>query len=565
MHGLRALCGSLQASAQFGFHRFKPVLKPAILIACRGYGSSCFALFLDIGLPHAIWKPIVYWNHHSFLFEVAWCVMLYFSVTLFEVAPTVLAQYHFRRLASWFHTVTIPLVIIVITLSTLHHTSLGSLFLVAPARLHPLWFSSWIPALFFLSAVGAGMQMVILVMLGYSHFYQIGGNWVTLLSGQWEIAFFFAELLLGALVPIAVIAVPRARRSALGLLLASASAVLGLVLIRLNVGITGFLRTADATYFPTLAEFSLSMGILAMAALVFLYRIEHFRVFEDVPARDPARVTTRIGGYDPLGRVWCAFAPPTDPARVSLLVVVAAAASAGLFAANALNGIPLAPDPVGAPLPTWMPCTADASSAMSRKARPEAATKWPVARGVTAAAVHAARRQPTMTTPRIEKIGLVAHFSRHGDWAFASALATARRHNAVLNIFGFLESPYEAPLDVAPADRPTCEHNGQILLQRDRELREHYDEPLGDFVEAGFRVCESGRHNLELHLCLKRREFQLLFIPYLDHGVPFGNMPIEEFAYRFTAPVVLVGPTRPDQHHLNPPARIFVRCRRPAR
>jgi Ni/Fe-hydrogenase subunit HybB-like protein len=64
---------------------YRPLLRPAILIAFLGYGSSCFALLLDIGLPHRIWHPLFYWNEHSFLFEVAWCVMLYFSITVVEV------------------------------------------------------------------------------------------------------------------------------------------------------------------------------------------------------------------------------------------------------------------------------------------------------------------------------------------------------------------------------------------------------------------------------------------------------------------------------------------------
>ena len=163
-----------------------------------------------------------------------------------------------------------------------------------------------------------------------------------------------------------------------------------------------------------------------------------------------------------------------------------------------------------------------------------------------------------MTTPRIEKIGLVAHFSPQGDWAFEAALAMARRREAVLNIFSFLESPYEAPLDVAPADRPVRRYDERTLIARDRELREYYDDRLGDFVEAGFRVCESGRYNLELRLCLKRKEFQVLLIPYLECAVPFGNMPIEEFAWRFNAPVILVGPDHPDQFHFNPPAEVLV-------
>lgn len=364
----------------FGLKRYKLVLKPAVLIACLGYGSSCFALFLDIGLPHAIWKPIVYWNHHSFLFEVAWCVMLYFSVTILEVAPTVLEKYGFEKTVSLFHKVTIPLVIVGITLSTLHHTSLGSLFLVAPARLHPLWFTSWIPVLFILSAIGAGIQMVILIMLGYAYFYQrprdipmlaglakasaailcvyfvlkvadlvVRGQIATLFSGQWESGFFFVELLLAVIIPVTIVAIRDARNTALGLTLASGSAVLGLVLNRLNVGIVGFLRTADVAYFPTFAELCVSLGVVAMAGLVFLYMIESFRVFEGAPAQDPMLRMGNVRDYDHLGRAW-AFSLMTDRARTSLFVAVAVSVAAGLFAGQALEGIALERDPVGPPL-----------------------------------------------------------------------------------------------------------------------------------------------------------------------------------------------------------------------
>jgi hypothetical protein len=162
-----------------------------------------------------------------------------------------------------------------------------------------------------------------------------------------------------------------------------------------------------------------------------------------------------------------------------------------------------------------------------------------------------------MTTPRIEKVGLVAEYSPPGDWTFDAALTVARSHHAVFNIFRFLESPYEIRLDVAPQEVPRKAHDEWTLIVKDRELREYYDERLGDFVEAGFRICESGRHFHELSLCLMHREFQVLYIPYLSYGVAFGNAPIEVFAYRFIAPVVLVGPTRPDQYFLNPPAEII--------
>jgi hypothetical protein len=180
-------------------------------------------------------------------------------------------------------------------------------------------------------------------------------------------------------------------------------------------------------------------------------------------------------------------------------------------------------------------------------------------RGVTIEQKPRERRRSEMTTPRIEKIGLVAHYSEVGNWTFETALAIACQRRIVLNVFSFLESPYEASLDTAPGDAPIRRYAKRTLVEKDRELREYYDDRLGDFIDAGFRVCESGRHNLELRSCLKRKEFQILLIPYLEYGVPFGNMPIEEFAYRFNAPILLVGPESPDQYHLNPPGEVLSR------
>jgi Ni/Fe-hydrogenase subunit HybB-like protein len=364
----------------FKLERYRPVLKPAVVIAFLGYGSSCFALVMDIGLPHAFYKPILFWNHHSFLFEVAWCVMLYFSVTALELAPTVLEKYGLERWVKLLHRVTLPLVIVGITLSTLHHTSLGSLFLVMPARLHPLWFTRWLPWLFILSAVGSGVFMVVLATLGYSALYRrpvdlpmlgrlasaasvllglylvvklvdlrVRGQLVALLSGQWEVGFFLTELALGAVVPILLVIVPRTRKSAVGLATASCSAVLGVLLNRVDVGVVGLLRSSEQPYFPSLAEVALSLGVLAAAGLAFLYLVENFRVFEDTPARE--HLFAAQGGvrnFDAMGRVWT-LGPMAGRTRVSLLVVIAASLATAAFSAEAREGIAVVRSPVQPP------------------------------------------------------------------------------------------------------------------------------------------------------------------------------------------------------------------------
>jgi hypothetical protein len=159
-----------------------------------------------------------------------------------------------------------------------------------------------------------------------------------------------------------------------------------------------------------------------------------------------------------------------------------------------------------------------------------------------------------MTVTAIDAVGFCAHYSPQGDWAFAFALAVARRHRRRLNIFHFLSDPYDAVHrgfnELSPTDRR------QLLITRERELRFYYDERLGDYVEAGFRVCEDEGWT-ELHRCLCKREFQVLVLGVPGHDVVFGGRPIEEFAQSFICPVVLVGPDRPQQVSLNNPAAIL--------
>ena len=156
-----------------------------------------------------------------------------------------------------------------------------------------------------------------------------------------------------------------------------------------------------------------------------------------------------------------------------------------------------------------------------------------------------------MTTPNIDKIGLVFDYSKQGEWALSAALRLGRGCPAMLNVYYFLESPYSVPHDVAPAMLPEKHFDSETLVRTERELREHFEDRLGDFEDVRFRICESGRHNLELRRCLLHREYRLLIIPYPHAGASFGNMPIEEFAYRFQTPVLLVGPDREDQLWLN--------------
>ena len=148
----------------FRVRAFYPILRPVVLAAYLGYMlSASGSLIVDLGRYHQIWRPIFFWQHHSVLFEVSWCVMLYTGVLTIEFAPILLEKLGWHRAEKIVHTCTVPFVICGVILSTLHQSSLGSLFLIVPNKLLLLWYTPLLPVLFFCSALVSGFAMAIAV------------------------------------------------------------------------------------------------------------------------------------------------------------------------------------------------------------------------------------------------------------------------------------------------------------------------------------------------------------------------------------------------------------------
>jgi len=159
-----------------------------------------------------------------------------------------------------------------------------------------------------------------------------------------------------------------------------------------------------------------------------------------------------------------------------------------------------------------------------------------------------------MATPTFNAVGFCAHYSESGDRAFDYALELTRRHGIQLNVFHFLSDPWD-PTDEAPTGLSHDEMK-RLVVDRERELRMYYDSRAGDYLEVGFRLCENNEW-LELHRCLLVHEFQILVLGNPGPGTIFAGKPIEEFAYGFVAPVVLVGPPGEEQFLLNSQAAMI--------
>ena len=293
----------------FNLVHYRPVLRPMILTAFLSYSMFIVSLIIDLGRPYRVWHPLVMWNHHSVMFEIAWCVMLYTTVLLLEFLPVVLERLGWHRQLHWLHTIMVPLVIAGVILSTLHQSSLGSLYLIVPGKLYPLWYTPLEPVFFFLSALCAGTAMTIFeswhadkafgkrlhislvtglgrVLAVLLAFYlslrvvDLARRQVVHLLTQPrpETYLFFLEIALLA-VPMLLLFRRSIHTNRTALYFCSVLTLLGFVTNRMNVAITGMQASAGVHYFPKWTELAITLSLVAAAFTAFWYAVKYLPVF----------------------------------------------------------------------------------------------------------------------------------------------------------------------------------------------------------------------------------------------------------------------------------------------
>jgi Ni/Fe-hydrogenase subunit HybB-like protein len=158
--------GFIMATAYyiFGFKKYHPLLRLGVLTGFLGYLFAVIYLLADLGKPWRIYYPMaIGFGTQSVLFLVAWHVAVYLTVQLAEFSPAILEWLKSQRVRKWAVMLTIGMTIAGIILSTLHQSALGAMYLLAPGKLHPLWYSSYIPVFFLSSSIYAALAMVIFV------------------------------------------------------------------------------------------------------------------------------------------------------------------------------------------------------------------------------------------------------------------------------------------------------------------------------------------------------------------------------------------------------------------
>jgi Ni/Fe-hydrogenase subunit HybB-like protein len=161
----------------FGLKEFHPVVKNAVLIGLLGYFFAVIFLLIDLGRPWRLPYPMIgNFGTASVLFLVAWHVALYLTCQFLEFFPSILDWGGWRALRKRAAQIIVGLTILGVLLSTLHQSALGAMFLLTPGKLHPLWYSPYLPFLFFVSALAAGICMVIFVSQMTRYFFKKQGD-----------------------------------------------------------------------------------------------------------------------------------------------------------------------------------------------------------------------------------------------------------------------------------------------------------------------------------------------------------------------------------------------------
>ena len=290
--------------------KFYPIARSAMLTSLLGYIVVVLGLLIEVGQWFNFWRPYVSWGHASVLFEVFWCISCYTLIQVLEFSE-VATEKVFKGAHKYLKIAMPVLLIIGITLPTLHQSSLGQLFYLMVGKVNPLWWSAFLPLFFLLSSffVGAGMIIIESSLAGKALHHKVdisvlrglarisGGAMIVYLivkivdvalRGTFANVFafdvpsimFLCELGFGVIIPI-IIAFSSLSSTRKGLMWFGILNVGGVILNRFDVVFAGmgkYLNQYGGYYFPAWTEIIVSLGLVSLACLAYLFIAENFNI-----------------------------------------------------------------------------------------------------------------------------------------------------------------------------------------------------------------------------------------------------------------------------------------------
>jgi Ni/Fe-hydrogenase subunit HybB-like protein len=320
MTGIALAAGGFTIGATveiFGLEEYHPIERPAILTGFLGYLMAVVGLVADLGKPWNMVLVAVSNGTRSVLFEVAWCVMCYTTVLSLEFAVPFFEWLGIEKVYRPLRKALLALTVLSVMFSTMHQSALGSLFIIAPGKLHPLWWSQWIYAFFFMTAIIAGISMVIVestishrvfakqfegqhvdvdrltlglgkagavVMFAY-FFLKLQGvidahAWNHIgqgFLGKWWLVEMFGFIMLPALM----YAYGGRNGNARVVRVAAAISVLGIIVNRLNVSVVAWDYNNPNHYLPSWIEIWVSLTLVVIGVLAFRWIVNRMPVLRE--------------------------------------------------------------------------------------------------------------------------------------------------------------------------------------------------------------------------------------------------------------------------------------------
>ena len=321
----------------FGLKRFQSIVRLAVFVGFIGYTCALLTLVMDIGRPDRFWHPWVYWNIHSVLWEVTWCITIYLTIMLVEFAPVIAESKIFNRypwirtVAKYLHRAAPVLALLGLGISLLHQSSLGATYGIVKSR--PIWFKPSMPIMFILSAVAVGPALTMaiayiiewvtgkknipneilrsiarfsgfgIMVYGYIRFWDLAAvtyygrtpsvsEAFNLLSQQtpYNFSFWVFEIILGIVLPAVLFLTPRFNKNPGYLVIGAIFAVIGIIINRWNVTVGGLFvplsyspgtlyQLQPENYFPALVEWGIAIGIIGYALTMLTLGVRFLPLF----------------------------------------------------------------------------------------------------------------------------------------------------------------------------------------------------------------------------------------------------------------------------------------------
>lgn len=321
----------------FGLKKFQSIVRLAVFVGFVGYSSALLTLIMDIGRPDRFWHPWAYWNVHSVLWEITWCITIYLTIMIVEFLPVIAELKVFdrwpwvRKGAHILHKATPVLAVLGLGISLLHQSSLGATYGIVKSR--PIWFKPSMPIMFILSAIAVGPSLTMgvayvvewitgkrtvphdvlrsvarfsgigIMVYGYIKFWDLAavtyyGRTPTisaalnLLNQQtpYNFSFWVGEIILGIVVPAIIFLTPKYNRNPGFLVMGAGLAVMGVLTNRWNTTVTGLFvplsyspgtlyQLEPVHYFPSLVEWGVAIGIIGYALTMLTLGVRFLPLF----------------------------------------------------------------------------------------------------------------------------------------------------------------------------------------------------------------------------------------------------------------------------------------------